>query len=339
MFAASDDGERGSEKADLLRVSVAYVSKALMRRRTTGETTVQAQHGHKQPKLAPFYTAIRAYVAERGDITIEELRTWLLATQQVAASVGLIWHTLKLLGLSLKQSRAGPPSRIDRTSPRPGEWRENQPKLDADRLIFIEETWTKTNMVRLYGWAEVGHRVVDAVPHGHWNTSTFIAGLRQDGLVAPCVSNGAINGELFLAYVEQVLVPMLIGGDIVVVDNLGSHKVAWVRKAIEDASARLLYLPSYSPDLNPIEQAFAKLKALLRAKALRTVEALWSALGDIVAFFTPSAPTSSATQVISSHPENALASGRCRLRTSAGVLFSDRSPLDWSGSPACPSGV
>jgi transposase len=101
------------------------------------------------------------------------------------------------------------------------------------------------------------------------------------------VFNGAINGELFLAYVEQVLVPMLIGGDIVVVDNLGSHKVAGVRKAIEDASARLLYLPSYSPDLNPIEQAFAKLKALLRSKALRTVEALWSALGDIVACFSP----------------------------------------------------
>ena len=124
-------------------------------------------------------------------------------------------------------------------------------------------------------------------PHGHWNTSTFIAGLRQDGLVAPCVFNGAINGELFLAYVEQVLVPTLIGGDIVVMDNLGSHKVAGVRKAIEAVGARLHYLPSYSPDLNPIEQAFAKLKALLRAKALRTVEALWNALGDIVACFSP----------------------------------------------------
>ena len=135
-------------------------------------------------------------------------------------------------------------------------------------------------MVRLYGWAPVGHRLVDAVPHGHWKTSTFIAGLRQDRLVAPCVFNGAINGEAFLAYVEQVLVPTLTSGDIVVMDNLGSHKVAGVRKAIEAAGARLLYLPPYSPDLNPIEQAFAKLKALLRAKALRTVEALWNALGN-----------------------------------------------------------
>jgi transposase len=142
-------------------------------------------------------------------------------------------------------------------------------------------------MVRLYGWAEVGRRLVDAVPHGHWKTSTFIAGLRQDRLVAPCVFNGAINGEAFLAYVEQVLVPTLTSGDIVVMDNLGSHKVAGVRKAIEAVGARLLYLPPYSPDLNPIEQAFAKLKALLRAKALRTVEALWSALGDIVPCFSP----------------------------------------------------
>jgi transposase len=120
VFATSDDGERVGEIAELLRVSVAYVSKALTRRRTTGETTVRAQHGHKLPKLAPFYAAIRTYVAERGDTTIAELRTWLLATHQVAASVGLIWHTLKLLGLSLKKSRSGPPSRIDRTSPRPG---------------------------------------------------------------------------------------------------------------------------------------------------------------------------------------------------------------------------
>jgi transposase len=142
-------------------------------------------------------------------------------------------------------------------------------------------------MVRPYGWGPVGHRLVDAVPHGHWNTSTFIAGLRLDGLVAPCVFKGAINGDLFLAYVEQVLVPTLTSGDIVIMDNLGSHKVAGVRQAIEAAGARVLYLPAYSPDLNPIEMAFAKLKALLRAKALRTIDALWNALGSLVACFTP----------------------------------------------------
>ena len=190
------------------------------------------------------------------------------------------------LAAKKKSLRAAEQDRPDVAKART-EWRENQPKLDAGKLIFIDETWTKTNMVRLYGWAPVGHRLVDAVPHGHWKTSTFIAGLRQDRLVAPCVFNGAINGEAFLAYVEQVLVPTLTSGDIVVMDNLGSHKVAGVRKAIEAAGARLLYLPPYSPDLNPIEQAFAKLKALLRAKALRTVEALWNALGDIVPCFSP----------------------------------------------------
>lgn len=119
VFAASDDGDRVGEVAELLRVSVAYVSKALTRRRTTGETTVRAQRGSKPPKLAPYYAAIREHVAARGDTTIEELRAWLLTTYQMAASVGLIWHTLKLLGLWLKKSHSGQPSRIGRTSPRP----------------------------------------------------------------------------------------------------------------------------------------------------------------------------------------------------------------------------
>jgi transposase len=158
--------------------------------------------------------------------------------------------------------------------------------LTPGRLVFIDETWTKTNMVRLYGRAPTGHRLVGAVPHGHWQTSTFIAGLRHDGLVAPCVFKGAINGTLFLAYVEQVLVPTLKAGDIVIMDNLASHKVAGVRRAIEAVGAILMFLPPYSPDLNPIEQVFAKLKALLRAKALRTVDALWNALGSLVGCFT-----------------------------------------------------
>src|SRR5215467_947871 len=177
-----------------------------------------------------------------------------------------------------KSLRAAEQDRPDVAAARAA-WCESQPTLDPAQLIFIDETWTKTNMTRHYGWAEVGHRLVDAVPHGHWNTSTFIAGLRQDGLVAPCVFDGAINGEAFLAYVEQVLAPTLHRGDIVIMDRLGSHKVAGVREAIERVGACLLYLPPYSPDLNPIEQAFAKLKALLRAKALRTIDALWTGLG------------------------------------------------------------
>lgn len=142
-------------------------------------------------------------------------------------------------------------------------------------------------MTRLYGRAPGGQRLVDAVPHGHWKTSTFIGALRCDGLTAPAVFDGAINGDTFVAYVEQVLVPTLKRGDVVIMDNLGSHKVAGVRAAIEAAGASLMFIPPYSPDLNPIEQVFAKLKALLRAKKLRTVDALWKALGTLVDCFTP----------------------------------------------------
>ena len=142
-------------------------------------------------------------------------------------------------------------------------------------------------MARRYGRAQRGARVVAAVPHGHWKTTTFLAALRHDGLSAPCVFDGAINGARFLAWVEQALAPTLRPGDVVVLDNLAAHKVAGVREAIEAAGAELLYLPPYSPDLNPIELAFAKLKALLRTAASRTVEALWQGIGQALDAFTP----------------------------------------------------
>ena len=158
--------------------------------------------------------------------------------------------------------------------------------------MFIDETWATTAMARRYGRARRGRRVVAAVPHGHWKTTTFVAALRHDGLTAPCVFDGAINGVRFLAYVGQALVPTLRAGDIVVMDNLTAHKVAGVREAIAAPGARLFYLPPYSPDLNPIEQAFAKLKALLRTAAARTVEALWHTIGRPS---TPSAPPNAPT--------------------------------------------
>ena len=142
-------------------------------------------------------------------------------------------------------------------------------------------------MVRLYGRSPRGTRLIDTSPHGHWKTSTFLAGLREDGLIAPAVFDGPINGERFLAYVEQVLVPTLTPGDIVVMDNLSSHKKPAVLHAINQAGASVRFLPAYSPDLNPIEQVFAKIKALLRAKAVRTVEALCNALGSITACVSP----------------------------------------------------
>ena len=142
-------------------------------------------------------------------------------------------------------------------------------------------------MARRYGRAPVGERLVCAVPHGHWKTTTVVAALRADGLSCPLVIDGAVNGDLFAAYVEQQLVPTLVPGDVVVMDNLSSHKRARVRQAIEGVGCRLLYLPPYSPDLNPIELAFSKLKALLRKAGRRTVEGLWSFLGDALDRFAP----------------------------------------------------
>ena len=154
-------------------------------------------------------------------------------------------------------------------------------------MVFIDETWAKTNMTRLYGWAPRGKRLIDKVPHGHWKTSTFLAALRNDRIEAPCLYDGPINGERFLAYVEQFLVPTLKPGDIVILDNLGSHKSKAVRQAVRAVGARLLFLPKYSPDLNPIEQVFAKLKALLRTAAARAYDALSDATANILDLFRP----------------------------------------------------
>lgn len=166
-------------------------------------------------------------------------------------------------------------------------WFESQLDLDPSRLVFIDETWASTNMARTRGRAPRGKRLRAGVPHGHWKTTTFVAGLRLTGVVAPIVLDGPINGEAFQAYVDQALVPVLKPGDIVVMDNLGSHKGPGVRKAIEAAGATLLYLPPYSPDFNPIEKAFAKLKALLRKAAERTQEGLWKAIGALLPTITP----------------------------------------------------
>jgi transposase len=153
--------------------------------------------------------------------------------------------------------------------------------------VFIDETWTKTNMTRLYGWAPRGERLVAKVPHGHWKTATFLAALRNDRIEAPCVFDGPINGERFLAYVEQFLVPTPKPNDIVILDNLGSHKGKVVRRAIRNVGARLVFLPKYSPDLNPIEQVFAKFKTLLRKAGARSYEALSQACAQILIQYPP----------------------------------------------------
>lgn len=170
---------------------------------------------------------------------------------------------------------------------RRAQWLKYRRHIDPRRLVFLDETWTKTNMAPLRGWAPRGQRLKDKVPHGHWKTLTFIAALRHDRIDAPWVLDGPIDGESFGAYVEKVLVPTLKPKEIVVMDNLGSHKGRNVRQAIRAAGAKLFFLPKYSPDLNPIEQAFAKLKHRLREEAPRTVPAVSTSIGNILDAFSP----------------------------------------------------
>ena len=195
-------------------------------------------------------------------------------------SCGVRGYGSKKTLFALEQARADVARRRVR-------WRSWQGNLDPTKLVFIDETWIKTNMAPLRGWGPKGRRLRGFAPHGHWRTLTFLGALRCDRLTAPCVFDGPINGQCFRAYVEQQLVPTLRPGDIVILDNLGSHKSAALRRIIRDAGARLWFLPPYSPDLNPIEQAFSKLKGHLRERAARTLDALEDAVRDSLSLFNP----------------------------------------------------
>jgi transposase len=168
------------------------------------------------------------------------------------------------------------------------QWSAEQLKLDPDRVVFIDETWAKTNMSRTYGRSQRGSPLAEAVPYGRWQTTTFLGALRSTGFVAPLCVDGAINRELFQAWVQQHLVKVLRPGDVVVMDNLSSHKGAGITAAIEAVGATVRYLPPYSPDLNPIELAFSKFKKLLRDGAARTVDKLWQLCGNVLDLFTES---------------------------------------------------
>lgn len=174
---------------------------------------------------------------------------------------------------------------------RRAQWRSWSQKTDPRRLIFIDETWAKTNMTRLRGRAPRGQRLVDKTPHGHWKTTTLIAALGIKGMRCSTVVDGAVNGDVFEAFVEQVLVPQLKPGDIVIMDNLSSHKRARIRELVEARRAELAYLPPYSPDLNPIEMVFSKIKQLLRTLACRTRTSLWQCMQNVLDAVTPSDAT------------------------------------------------
>lgn len=161
-------------------------------------------------------------------------------------------------------------------------WKQQQPQHDAGRLIFIDETWVKTNMSRLRGRAPIGERLIEKIPYGHWQTTTLIAALDHKGIRCSAVIDGAVNATIFEAFVEQVLLPQLRAGDVVILDNLSSHKRSQTRQLIESAGAQLLFLPPYSPDLNPIELIFSKLKQSIRSLACRTRDALWQIMQPVL---------------------------------------------------------
>jgi len=166
------------------------------------------------------------------------------------------------------------------------QWRRAQHRFDPRHLVFIDETWVKTNMTPIRGWARRGERLVARAPFGKWRTLTFLAALRLDRIDAPLLLDGPINGIKFRAYIEQALVPTLSRGDVVIIDNLGSHKSSAIAQAIGRAGARLLFLPPYSPDLNPIEQIFSKLKTLLRKLNARTEEQVLNGIAQVLDAFS-----------------------------------------------------
>ena len=269
-------------------VSAASVSRWRRRARLEGDPGPRAAGGDRRSgRIEAHRALVLGLVAESPDITIEELRR-LLAGRGLGFGYGTIQRFLMRHGMTRKK-KTGHASEQDRPDvlARRRAWRDGQAKLDPAHLVFIDETWAKTNMARAYGRAPRGERLRMGQPHGHWKTSTFVAGLTLRGMIAPFVLDRPINRVAFETYLEKVLVPELRAGDIVVMDNLSSHKGAEVRRRIQAAGAELLFLPPYSPDLNPIEMAFAKLKALLRKAAERTVEGLWDAIGRVLETFKP----------------------------------------------------
>jgi transposase len=276
LTAAVTAGMSRNEAADVFSVAISTAVKWMQRLRDTGSAAAKPSGGSTSP-LEQHTERILAIVRERPDATLKEIQAALrkegIHTSKSALDRFLARHNItrkKKSLLAADASRNPQQQRKDVARAR-RKWIREQGLLDPAKLVFIDETSVNTSMVRLYGRAPCGVRLVDHVPFGHWETMTFVSALRHDGMVAPMLIEGPMNGELFLAYVEQCLAPTLKPDDIVVVDNVATHKVAGVVEAIEAAGATLRYLPPYSPDLNPIEKPFSKFKAYLRKLAQRTV--------------------------------------------------------------------
>jgi transposase len=247
MAEAVLSGETVRRSAEVFRVSVASAVTWTQRYRATGSAAAKPMGGRRHDAMAAGRDDALARLAEHPSLALRALQAD-LAERGVRVRHGAIWHFVHAEGLSFKKSAlARETLRPDlaRTRER---WRKHQGQMDPSRLVFLDETWVKTNMAPLRGWAPLGERLAGRHPHGHWRTLTFLAALRADRIDAPCLFGGPINGESFTAGVDHALIPTLSPGDVVVMDNLGSHKGQAVRAAIRAAGAHLLFLPPYSPD-------------------------------------------------------------------------------------------
>ena len=254
--------------------------------RATGSVSLKPMGASHGSALDLHRNWLLARIAEHPSIILEGLRRE-RAAPGARVGYGTVWRFVEREKLSFKKSvRTAGQDRPDVAAART-RWREEQPAFDPAHLVFIDETWAKTNMAPLRGRGRRGKRLIGKVPFGRWTTTTFVAALRRDGVTAPFVIEGAINGPSFRAYVTQCLAPTLRSGDIVVMDNFGSHKSSQVRAAIEARAATLRYPPASSPDLNPIEMMFSKLEALLRRAEGRTVLALWDRIGSSLDLVSP----------------------------------------------------
>jgi transposase len=267
------------------------VVKWLQRFQTTGSAAAKPMGGVRRAVLAEHRSWLLQRIKDQPDLTLHALRSE-LAERGVTVSVWAVWKFCFSERLSFKKTLL--PSEQDRpaVARKRERWKQLQKLLDPTRLGFLDETWVKTNMVRRRGGAPRGQRLTQKVPHGHWKTMTFIGVLRSDRIDAPCILDQPVNRRSFLEYVKQVLVPTLRKGDVVLMDNLNSHKNRAVRQAIRAVGAKLWLLPAYSPDLNPIEQMFAKLKQGLRKAARRGIDEVCAEIGKLLETFTPrNAPT------------------------------------------------
>jgi transposase len=287
--AVEDEGMSRRGAAGRFGVAPSTAIELVSEWRSTGACQAGAQDGDRRSARIEGHAAeILSLFEATPDMTLEEIADHLFKIHGERFVPSVVWRFFDRRNITFKKtSHASEQDRPDVAAERVA-WKASQPEIDIQRLVFIDETGASTKMARLYGRSPYGQRCVAALPHGHWKTTTFVGALRATGMTAPMVLDGPMDGLAFEAYVTQVLVPTLRPGDIVVMDNLAAHKRAEVGIAIDAAGAWLLYLPPYSPDLNPIEMAFAKLKAALRKAAARSVEALVAAIAVALAAFTAS---------------------------------------------------